>query len=222
MVVDEERDRSALSDAAAVVLEVDANAGRAGCQRFGTRDFVPLMRHVVVLEDRLPVLDVQGVSAGRSAFSHEHSIRAPPWHFDRGGNGVRLVLGVGRRGLGDYGPGVVAEIRPSGDQAWPQARIAALREAVVERENVVLLCLDPEVILQLFQLLRIFSRDVVRFAEVVRKLVELPGVMVEVPCAPTHRYPRESPVTGRGDPTIFVERAVTEHLEVLDVARVYR
>jgi len=68
----------------------------------------------------------------------------------------------------------------SGDQAWPQPGITAFRESVVERENIVFLRFDPEVILKLFQLLRIFGGDIVCFAEIVCKLVELPLVSVEV------------------------------------------
>jgi hypothetical protein len=41
--------------------------------------------------------------------------------------------------------------------------------------------------------------------------------VVEVSCATAHAYPGEPPVTS--DPAIFVESAVPEHLEVLNVSR---
>ena len=45
--------------------------------------------------------------------------------------------------------------------------------------------------------------------------------MVEVPGRSAHRLPREPTVSRGGNPAIFVERAISEHLEVLDVARAH-
>jgi hypothetical protein len=121
-----------------------------------------------------------------------------------------------------FGSRVIGEVGSSSDQTRPQAGISALRETVVEWENTVLFRLDPEVILQLFQLLRILGRDIVRLAEVVGKVKKFPFIVIEVSRGPTCGYPGEASVTGGGDPAIFVERAVSEHLEVLDVARARR
>src|SRR4029077_3624501 len=102
------------------------------------------MRHVVVLIDGLSVLDVNGESASSAAFGCNDSICAARWHFNVGGNGVRCVLGPDGRGFGDLGSLVVSEIRASGDQAWAQPGVATFGESVVERKNIVFLCLDPE------------------------------------------------------------------------------
>src|SRR3954452_19136949 len=46
--------------------------------------------------------------------------------------------------------------------------------------------------------------------------------MVEIARAPAYGHPGEPAVAGCGDPAVLVERAVSEHLEVLDVSRARR
>jgi hypothetical protein len=61
---------------------------------------------------------------------------------------------------------VVDEVRTACNEAGAKIWVATLDEAVIEWEDVVLLCFGQEVGLQLFQLVRILCGDVVGFAEV--------------------------------------------------------
>src|SRR4029077_15488390 len=88
-------------DAAAVIFDVNAYNSGTGRKRLRACDLVSLMREEVVLVDRLRILDVQRVSPGGAALRHEHAISAALWDLDGSRDGVRYVLGVRGRGLGD-------------------------------------------------------------------------------------------------------------------------
>src|SRR5204863_5280471 len=100
--------------------------------------------------DRLSILDVEGVSAGRATFRHQHTVRAALRHLKGGGYSVRGVLNVCGWRLGNPSRRIVCEIGASRNQTRPQAWVAALRESVIERKNAVFLCLRPEITLQFF------------------------------------------------------------------------
>src|SRR5205085_167047 len=155
-VINEQRDVAAFSKAAAVVLEIDANGSQAWRQRLRAGYFRVNLPDVVVLIDGLPLLDVKGIPARHSAFGYKHSVSAALWHFNRGDDGVRRVFGVGGRALGDRNCArVIRESGPPSDKAGTKAGVQTFPEAVVQRENVVFFRLDPEVILQFLQLIRI-------------------------------------------------------------------
>src|SRR5499427_1490487 len=97
--------------------------------------------------------------------------------------------------------------------AWPQRRIRALRESVIEREYVELRGFDHEPTLEFAQLLRLLGGEVIRLGKVLLDVVKLPGVLVEADAA--RRDPGRLAVETSGDPSVVVERAVAEHLEVL-------
>src|SRR5499426_604059 len=97
--------------------------------------------------------------------------------------------------------------------AWPQRRIRALRESVIEREYVELRGFGHEAALEFAQLLRLLGGEVVRLGKVLLDVVKLPGVLVEADAA--RRDPRRLAVQTSGDPPVLIERAVAEHLEVL-------
>ena len=58
------------------------------------------------------------------------------------------------------------------------------REAAEQRQHAVALGLLPEQLLELRELLRVLGRQVVRLAEVVGQVVELPRVLLGVPVPP--------------------------------------
>ena len=77
------------------------------------------------------------------------------------------VLGIRGGAFADsHGTGQIREVCLAADMAWPQARVGALCEAVVEWQHVVLGRLSHEPILQIAQLLRLRICEVVRLREV--------------------------------------------------------
>jgi len=90
---------------------------------------------------------------------------------------------------------------------------------VVEREHVVANRFRDEHVLQLFELLRILRREVVGLTEIVGDVVKLPAILVERREWNIQPWDR---VAGRGDPTVVIDRAVAEHLEILRRAAVFR
>src|SRR5262245_57432791 len=151
LVIDEKADGPSLADSP-IRFEVNANRARAGRECFRTSDDVPLVRHKVVFIDGLPILDVQTESARGAAFRYQYAVSPFLRHVNRGGDGVRDVLSVdGRTFRNANGARVVNKISSSGNQAGPQTRIATFRKAIVERQNVVLLCFDPEGVLHFLQ-----------------------------------------------------------------------
>src|SRR5258705_9600356 len=84
---------------------------------------------------------------------------------------------------------------------------------------MLLLAFDQEGFLYFLHLRGFLGEEFFRFVKVVRKFVQSPFVVIKPPGGAARRDPRKPAVTSRGNPTIFVDRAVTEHLEVLDVAR---
>jgi hypothetical protein len=100
-----------------------------------------------------------------------------------GRDGVRGVFGVSRRTLRDVrGSAVIEELYASGDEAWPEARVGAFGNTVVKREHLILFGLGREVGLQLFEFVGIPRGGIIGFAVILRKVTELPGVLIECLC----------------------------------------
>ena len=95
-------------------------------------------------------------------------------------------------------PGRYSKWGLAADVAGPQARVGALREAVVEWQHVVLGGLGHEAILQIAQLLWLHVGEVVGLGEVLLDVVQLPGVIVETRAA--RGQPRQPAVQTPGDP----------------------
>ena len=97
-------------------------------------------------------------------------------------------------------------------------------EAAEQREDLVLLGFLPPQRLELLELLGLLGREVVRLAEVIGQVVELPGVLLRVPITTRRevleRRGREVPgqlvQLGAGPPAVLVDGAAAVHLEVLD------
>ena len=96
------------------------------------------------------------------------------------------------------------------------------RERGQQRQHVVLLGLLPEELLELGELLRVLRGEVLRLAEVVGQVVQLPGVLLRVVGSrgePRHRrrrkVPRDAVELAGGPPAVLVDRPVAEDLEVL-------
>ena len=99
------------------------------------------------------------------------------------------------------------QLRPAGE-----IRVEALERPIVERQHAVLRRLDDEETLQFGELLRVLLRQVLRLRPVGVGVVQLPHVVVEralVGADPRHAVPRHR------RPSLVVDAAVAEHLEVL-------
>src|SRR5262249_17851094 len=154
---------------------------------------------------------------GDSTVGYDDAIgRACLGHVNGGGDGMGGVLGRSGGGLGDVSCArVVEEMWAAGGEAGPQKWVRALDETGVEGKDLILSRFGHEVCLQLFQLVRILRSDIVGFAEVLGDVVEFPGIFVKV-CA-AFGIPRQATVTADGDPAVFIECTVANHLEVLDM-----
>src|SRR5260370_12585871 len=89
----------------------------------------------------------------------------------------------------------------------------AFDAAVVERQDVVLFGLGEKEILQLLELVGIFSGDVLRLTEIVVGVVELPLILAE-PGRRACDVPWDA-VPGHRGPPVVVNSAIAEHFEVL-------
>ena len=121
------------------------------------------------------------------------------------------VLGHGRAARLEHGA-VLGAVRRAVHRAGPAD------EGVVEREHVVALGLGPPRVDQLLQALGFLGREVARLGEVVGQVEEQPVVLVEHAAAlDVVPLDRELPadVIGRRLPSLVVDRAAPEHLEVL-------
>src|SRR5262249_35360818 len=121
-----------------------------------------------------------------------------------------------------------------GPAAWPEhaaeprrrgRRLEGARpadEGVVEREDLVAAGLGPPQLDELPNALRVLRPDVDRLGEVVAEVEQRPMVGVEVEAAlEALALDRQLPadVVGRSLPALVVDRAASEHLEVLGRAR---
>src|SRR6266576_422845 len=95
-------------------------------------------------------------------------------------------------------------------------RVGALDKSVIQWTVMVLSGFDQEKVLKFFQFVVILFRKIVSFSEVIIQLVELPRILGEVIAA--NVLPREASVPDSSDPTIVIDRPVSEHLEILRLA----
>ena len=145
---------------------------------------------------------------------------APPCgNFHVSGDGV---------GLGEYVRGIavgqagyfarVGELGAAGDRTRPR-RKDALEDGIIQRKHLIFPGLIHEESLQLFQLIGILRREVVVLRIIVGDVIEFPFVAGhEVGHFGRAHEPWGLRRNRGGDPAIVVERAVTEHLEILRVA----
>ena len=90
---------------------------------------------------------------------------------------------------------------------------------IIQREHLILLRLDHEEVLQLFQLVGMLRGEIVVLRIVIGDVVELPFVASQqIGHFGRAHEPRGLRRDRGGDPAIVVDRAVAEHLEVLRVA----
>jgi len=95
-----------------------------------------------------------------------------------------------------------------------QLGVAALGEPVIERQDVVLHGFNQPELLQLVQHVGLFLRQISRLAPILRRVVQLPHVVVERDRLDLSGFPR-SPMLGDRRPALVIDAAVAEHLEVL-------
>src|SRR6266576_394872 len=95
-------------------------------------------------------------------------------------------------------------------------RVGALDKSVIQWKDVVLSGFDQEKVLKFFQFVGVLCRKIVSFAEVIIQVVQLPRILGEIIAA--NILPRQASVPDSSDPTIVIERPVSEHLEILRLA----
>src|SRR5262245_46127810 len=215
--VHEERADGALPESATVVREGEAHdvISRGYALIRSDAELVPrLVRECVhelglaVFHDQTPATEAapdRGQDATRALLRDVHLGR------DRPG----LVLEVRRRALWNANhPLVVRELGAPARQARADRRIGSTRETRVERIDVVLLRLDVEGGLELLELGGILRCQIVRLAEVLADLVKLPLEVIRVGLR-ADRHPRKAKGRSAGNPTVLVDRAIADQLEVL-------
>jgi hypothetical protein len=82
-----------------------------------------------------------------------------------------------------------------------------------ERQHVVLFGLCEKKLLQVFKLVGIFGREVLRLAEVVFRVVELPFILAELRRGRGNVPGNAMP--GHRGPAVMIDSAVAEHFKVL-------
>src|SRR4029079_16836452 len=100
LAVDIERDRAALAESSTVVVKLDAHLMRTGRNLLLALGVEALETEQVVAVLRPAVLDVEAPARKRAALRHDHALGTTLRHCERGGHGVRLVLDVDHRILG--------------------------------------------------------------------------------------------------------------------------
>ncbi|CAB4713163.1 unannotated protein [freshwater metagenome] len=171
--------------------------------------------HVVVGVNRAALEEEERPAAELTALGDQDAVGLLVRRVEPGGDPPGRVLDVGRRVLGQ--PSTRARVE--GQRARRQLATAELgdqplQEAVVERQDVVLLRLGEEERLQLGQPLGVIGGDVAGLGPVRRGVVELPAVLVERRQLDLTDGPRRA-VLGDGGPAFVVDPAVAVHLEVL-------
>src|SRR5262249_3527117 len=143
-VIDVKLDFATRSDTS-VGHKFDPYCGRSFRQWLRRRHFVARLAEPIVLINGSATFDVEGITPHQAACRDEHTVPTLFGHFDGSDDRVRSVLDVCRGTLWNpSSPRVIRERRFALDQTWSQAWIGAFDEPIVERQDVVLLGLDPK------------------------------------------------------------------------------
>ena len=177
--VHQQRRLATLAGAAAVVDEVERDGDRTGRQRLRRGNREALHPEEVVDVRRLAVLHVERPSAEAPALRQDGAIGARRRNHQLRGDLARPVLDV-HEGVFQHPLHALVEgergARPQDVGPARERRIGALDGPVVDRQHVVLLGFLHEQRLHLLQLRALLGRQVLRQAEVVLHVVELPDV----------------------------------------------
>src|SRR4051795_6161069 len=159
------------------------------------------------------VLDVEGVPSEARAVREQHALRPRLRDVHHRGDREGAVAEVHRLRLGHIGDAGVVDVAVARRRERRSRSGEELQgAAVVERERAVGagLCVPEQD--QLVELLGLLGGEVVHLGAVDVDVVELPGVLVEVPPAAERR------VGGDGLPAVVPDAARAEHREELRLA----
>src|SRR5215472_7806370 len=157
----------------------------------------------------------QDPTAITSAYCSQHTTRTALRYRYLSGEGPGFVLEVRCRTLRnpDHSREVDELVTASGETR-PDCRIGSRRHARVERIDVVLFRLHIERVLEFLQLPGILLRQIVRLAEILVDVVQLPFEVIGIWFV-SDVYPRQAQRRCARHPTVFVDRPVSHHLEIL-------
>ena len=142
--------------------------------RLGAFPADPLQVHQVPEEHRLALEQIEAVAAEAAALRDDHPFGAALRDLHLGLEVVRGVEDARRVAVGRAGQlAGVGEHVAAGRDAGPR-RDEPRGHGRIQRQDLVLLRLDPEQVLHLLELLRVLGGDVVRLRPVLAQVVQLP------------------------------------------------
>ncbi len=216
LAVDEQRERAALGDAAAIVGELQAHLMVAGRNHRRTFNVGLLQSEEVVANLGLAVLHVDAESARDTTQRDNHALCSGGRHLELRGQGIGLVLKREHRETWNARHRTKDNLTVAADQIRTPCDLGVrtFGESIVERQHVVLHGFDQPELLQLVQDVWMLLGQILRLRPVLRRVVQLPDIVVEcdrldLPCLP------RCAVLGDGRPALVVDAAIAEHLEVL-------
>lgn len=111
--------------------------------------------------------------------------------------------------------GGIGHPRHALERVWYRPIAHSAGACVSQREHPVVAGLAVETSLQFGESLGVLLGQIDRLREVVRDVVQLPSLLRAVELVRLHPDPRHPAVETRGDPSLVVQSAVAEDLEVL-------